>query len=278
MSFPEKMSQGMARKPRRDGQAAPAAQPRELVSRLDGASPAPGGEVQMAKMTALDGSREAGPAQMGVDRGSIDEAAAWISAKVAATIKLGAQEVGEYVLEKFFRNDPELAKSRNPHKNASFRALAAKCGTPQLPISKSWLHNAVGVALMLRQLPETAKTFKELLPSYQDALLPLKDPAIIDKVAKHAVTKELSLRELRQAVADERSKMPKDQSQGRPPAPIVMKTLGHALKLFAFEGGKGSFTKADVEALDDEQRKDAIESTQDLIEKLEDLLGKLKKA
>jgi hypothetical protein len=57
-----------------------------------------------------------------------------------------------------------------------------------------------------------------------------------------------------------------------------MKTLGHALKLFAFEGGKRSFTKADVEALDDEQRKDAIESTQDLIEKLEDLLGKLKKA
>jgi len=70
-----------------------------------------------------------------------------------------------------FGNDPTLARSRNPHKNASFRALAEKCGTPDLPISKSWLNNAAGVASMLRQLPETAKAFKELLPSYQTARL-----------------------------------------------------------------------------------------------------------
>jgi len=126
-----------------------------------------------------------------------------------------------------FGNDPTLARSRNPHKNASFRALAEKCGTPELPVSKSWLDNAVGVALMLRQLPETAKVFKELLPSYQTALLPLRNP-------------------------------------GRD-------------KLFTLEGGKRSFTKADVEELDDEQRKKAIESAEGLIEKRRDLLGSLKK-
>ena len=229
----------------------------------------------MANKASSEGTDR--PAVSVMDRKLVDEAARWITEKVAATLKLGAQEVGEYVLDRFFGNDPTLARSRSPHKNASFRALAEKCGTPELPISKSWLNNAVGVALMLRQLPETAKVFKELLPSYQAALLPLRDPERVEKVAKHAVTKELSLRELRQAVAEEQAKTAKGESRGRPPMPLVVRTLNRSHKLFTFEGGKRSFTKADVEELDDEQRKKAIESTEGLIEKLRDLLGKLKK-
>ena len=54
-----------------------------------------------------------------IDRKLVDEAATWITAELAATLNLGAQEVGEYVLDKFFHGDPEFAKSRNPHKNGS---------------------------------------------------------------------------------------------------------------------------------------------------------------
>lgn len=67
------------------------------------------------------------------------------------------------------------------------------------------------------------------------------------------------------------------ESRGRAPTPVVVRTLNRSLKLFAFEAGKRSFTKADVEELDHEQRKNAIQSTEGLIEKLKDLLGKLKK-
>ena len=253
-------------------------QPLELSRRVDSSLPMLRGDTEVAKKVTSDGKTEAErPTLAVIDRKLVDEAARWISAKLAATLKVGAQEVGEYVLDRFFRNEPVLARSRNPHKNASFRALADKCGTPELPISKSWLNNAVGVALMIRQLPETAKVFKELLPSYQNALLPLRDPERVERVAKHAVTKELSLRELHQAVAEEQAKIPKAESRGRAPTPVVVRTLNRSLKLFAFEAGKRSFTKADVEELDHEQRKNAIQSTEGLIEKLKDLLRKLKK-
>jgi hypothetical protein len=213
-----------------------------------------------------------------LDEKAVDKAAKWISAKVAATLKLGAQEVGEYVLDTFFGGDPNLAKSKNPFKHASFRALAEKCGTPELPVSKTWLSNAVGVALMIRQLPETAKAFRELPPSYQETLLPLGDPTTVEKVAKEAVAKDLSFRELRHAVAAQRTKMPKDDSRkGRSPTPVIVKTLTRSLKLFTLEGGKRSFTKAQIEELDDEQRKDAIASAEGLIEKLKDLVSKLSK-
>jgi len=261
------------------GLVPPGLQPRELSERSDSSHPLRG-DRQKARPVLSPGKPAA--ADMAglavVDEKAVDKAAKWISEKVAATLKLGAQEVGEYVLDTFFGGDPNLAKSKNPFKHASFRALAEKCGTPELPVSKTWLSNAVGVALMIRQLPETAKAFKELPPSYQETLLPLGDPTTVEKVAKQAVAKDLSFRELRHAVAALRTKMPKDDSRGgRPPTPVIVKTLTRSLKLFTLEGGKRSFTKAQIEELDDEQRKDAIESAEGLIEKLKDLVSKLRK-
>jgi hypothetical protein len=61
--------------------------------------------------------------------------------------------------------------------------------------------------------------------------------------------------------------MPKD-SRGRPPTPVIVKTLNRSLKLFAFEGGKRSFTRADVDGLDDDQKRMAIRSAEALVEKL----------
>ena len=54
----------------------------------------------------------------------VDEAVAWIRAKIATTGRRGAVDVGEYVLNTFFGGDPELAKSKNPRKAASYRHLA----------------------------------------------------------------------------------------------------------------------------------------------------------
>ncbi len=244
-------------------------QPLELSERSDSS--------RMAKQGLTDGGLAADtPPLDTVDRKHVEEAASWISAKIAATLKRGAHEVGEYLLERFFRNDPELAKSRTPHKNASFRALAEKCGTAELPVSKTWLNNAVSLAALVRQLPETAKVFKQLPPSFQETLLPLRDPAKIEKMARHAVAKRLSFRKLRQAVAEERTKLPKGEPRGRHRVPIVLKTLKGSLKLFTFVGGRRLFTKADLEELDEEQRKEALESAGQVIERLEHLVSALK--
>jgi hypothetical protein len=254
-------------------------QPLELSGRPDSSNPAQRQAKGKERSVLLGDKAVTEKAELVVvDKRLVDEAAKWISAKVATTLKLGAEEVGEYVLDTFFRSEPDLARSRNPHKNASFRALAERCGTPELPISKTWLNNAVGVALMIRQLPEAARSFRELPPSYQETLLPLGDPTKIEKVAKHAATRGLSYRALRQVVIEERAKTPKDNSRGRPRMPGIVKTLTRSWKVFTLEDGNRSFTKADMEELDEEQRKNALRSAEVFIEKLKDLVIKLKKA
>src|SRR4030067_488422 len=88
-----------------------------------------------------------------VDTRSLDEAVRHINKVLAETVYRGAVEVGEYVFERFFGGDAELVRSKNPRKPASFRLLAARCGTPELPISSTWLYNAVGIAMTRRPPP-----------------------------------------------------------------------------------------------------------------------------
>ena len=100
----------------------------------------------------------------------------------------------------------------------------------------------------------------------------------MEKVAKQAAAKDLSFRELRQAVAEERARTPKNNSRGRPRIPVVVKTLNRSLKLFAFGGSKRTFSKAEIQELDDKQRKAAKASAEELMGKLISLAVKLKKA
>ena len=49
-------------------------------------------------------------------------------------------------LDNLFNGDAEAVKSKPAHANALFRALLAKCGNPDLSISKTWLNDVVGIA------------------------------------------------------------------------------------------------------------------------------------
>jgi hypothetical protein len=232
----------------------------------------------MKKTLAVSKGKESVKAELvTVDKKLVDEAAAWIRDKAMETAKKATVEVGEYIIKKFFDNDVEALKSKNPTKSASFRALAEKCGTADFPFSKTWLNNAVGVALMYRALPAEKAAFKELGPSVQALLLPLKIPEKVEKVADLALNDHLSFREVRKAVEKEQSRKAKDD-RGRPRKPLIVKTLDRSLRLFAFEGGKRSFTKSDVDELEEAERKLAIQSAEALVEKLKALVGKLKSA
>ena len=214
-----------------------------------------------------------------IDYARVERAASWIHKKLIETVDRGSREIGEYVLKEFFKGDPEFASSRDPYKNASFRDLADKCGTPEIPVSKSWLNNAVAVAIMIQQLPQGATAYKQLPLSQQIALLPLRDPTKVERIAKEAAANVWSVRRLHEVVARKRTKTPKDESKGgRSPTPVIVKTLTRSLKLFTLESGRRSFTNAQVKELDEEQRKDAVESAEGLIEQLKDLVAKLKRA
>lgn len=195
-------------------------------------------------------------------------AAAWITDRIASTLKRGAQEVGEYVLKTFFMDDPAFARSRDPQKNASFRVLAEKCGTPELPVSRTWLNNAVGIALVIRQLPKNARAFRLLPPSYQQTLLPLRDPIKVEMIAKHTATRELTFRQLRCLVAEERMK----EHHQRKPVPRILKILNRSAKILSPNNGGVS---EEIGQLAENQRRRARRLVEDLTRTLQELASEL---
>jgi hypothetical protein len=211
-----------------------------------------------------------------VDKKLVDDAARWIREKVEATVHKGALEIGEYVLEVFFDGDPDQVRSKSPRKRASFRALVEKCDSVDLPVSRSTLNNAVGVAMMRKSLPSKA-AFLQLPSSHQFKLLPLHDPEKVERLANKAVTKEMTLREVREMVVDELAKVEKVPSGlKRPPTPKVLKTLTRSIKLFTVESGRRQFPKAMVEELSQDQKKQALKDAETLQQSLTDLIEKLR--
>ena len=211
-----------------------------------------------------------------VDEELVQKAVDDIKGILSETIAKGFSAVGEYVLKTFFNSDLEKVRSRDSNKAASFRALAARCGSPDLPLSKSTLHAAVSVAAMRRELPQGA-AFRQLPPSHQTALLPLREqPDTAEKLAQKALTKSLPVRALREDVGVAVAKARKDgPPRGRPPLPVVVKTLDRTAKLFELDAGRRSFTKSMVEELDDDQAKAALKIARTLATRLEGLIEKL---
>jgi hypothetical protein len=101
-----------------------------------------------------------------VDKRLVDETVGWIREKIEATVHKGALERGEYVFDKFFDREPARVASKDARKKASFRALVERCDSVDLPISKSTLNNAVGVAVV-RELVPSGSPFLQLPASHQ---------------------------------------------------------------------------------------------------------------
>ena len=215
-----------------------------------------------------------------VNQKLVDEAEAFIKNKLAETVIRGMVEIGSYVFERFFEGDEEKVTSRDPTKDTSFAELAARCDTAEMPISKTWLHTALWVAVAAERLSANS-AFLQLPPSHQTVLLRLRQKGDFEKMEKAAgkvLDKQFTVEQVRKFVASEVAKLPKDASRGgRPLKKLILKTLDRSLKVFAFEEGKRSFAKADVDALDDEEVKSALKTAQKLKVSLENLIERLEK-
>lgn len=69
------------------------------------------------------------------------------------------------------------------------------------------------VADMRRQLPGGAEAFAQLAPSHRRKLLPLRDPAKVEKIAR-ALSMTLSVRDLR-GIVEEVERSPMDSAQAQ---------------------------------------------------------------
>ncbi len=212
------------------------------------------------------------------DQKLVDDAASHIRKTLQQTVYKGVVEVGNYLLKTFFGDDPMRARSRDPHKAASFHALEERCATGELPVSRTWLQNAVRLAAMSRQIGPDKSAFYQLEQSHQIALLPLGEPAKVVRFAERVVAKELSVRDLKAQVARERDRSADpSQSRGRASVPVINKSLDRALKVLTSEDGRRSFSIADVAALDEHQAERAAKTAKELIERLGQLVARLEK-
>ena len=196
--------------------------------------------------------------------------------KIAHTVFKGTLEIGQHIFLKFFDGDLEQLRSTSHTKGASFRALAERCADdPTIRMSKSALHRAVGIAAVAKELGADA-AFKQLAPTHQGALLPMRDPEKeIEKLAGAVLAKEMTVAAVAELVKEKKPR-PEGEKRGRKETPAVLRALTRSVNAFSLDGATKSLTAAQVGALTDEKRKKTLSDAEGLVKRLETLIEKVK--
>lgn len=184
----------------------------------------------------------------------------------------GLLAIGNYLLDQFFDGDPATYAAR-ARKNASLRALLKHAGTVDVPISKTGLSNALGLAGLRRQLGEDS-AFSRLPQSLAIELLPLRDPQHIERLATDVLSwPGFTVRNLRDAVRA----MKPNTGSGRRRKPRLVEAV-EALARALGDGPNGQLELGadDVAALSPEQREStriALGYVRDRVAALREMLG-----
>jgi hypothetical protein len=137
-----------------------------------------------------------------VDKALVNRAVAHIRDVVSKTVTRGLDDIGTYLLREFYDNDPALYSSTSPGKHASLSMLMERCESLELPVSRTFLANALRMAAMTKQLPRAA-IFHRLPPSHRVELLRVRAPEKLEQLASKAVEGKLSVQKLRTLVQEE---------------------------------------------------------------------------
>ena len=127
------------------------------------------------------------------DDKKIDEAVKFINEKANETIYKGSIEIGEYILKEFFENDIELARSKNPRKEASFNKL---CERGDLNVQPNRLGIMIRVASQERFLTEKEIDTSGLSYTHKASLVKIQDDKKKIKLIKQCLDNKWTTREL----------------------------------------------------------------------------------
>lgn len=206
-----------------------------------------------------------------LDRELVDRSISRIRTILAETVTRGLDEVGQYLLKAFFNDDPEVYLASSPNAHVSLRKLIDRCESLELPVSKTYLVNALRMAAMTKRLPHAA-TFNQLPPSHRVELLRVKTPEKLERLASRAVEGKLSVVKLRTLVQKAEVREKTAPGRGRTPAPGVLKAIEACLRqLRDEETGKLLFRRSDVGEMSDEQRDRAVVAFKTLEKRVADL-------
>jgi hypothetical protein len=206
-----------------------------------------------------------------IDRELVERSTAHIRGIITKTVTRGLDEVGDYLLKAFFDDDPEVYYAGTPTTHASLRKLFERCESMELPVSKTYLVNALRMAAVTRALPHSA-TFNRLPPSHRVELLRVRAPEKLERLAARAVEGKLSVQKLRTLVQKTEERDKAKPGRGRTPAPRVLKAIEGCLRLLRDEEtGKLLFRQADVAEMTEEQHTRAAAAFKALEKRVDDL-------
>ena len=154
--------------------------------------------AEESKKTSADGKQpviapEKKPPKKGFNPKLVQEAVDFIREKANESVYKGSIEIGDYILNKFFGGEIELAKSKRPKKPASYNAL---CRHPDLVVHPSTLSIMVRVSAQEKLFAEKKLPVEKLSYSHKAELVKVTDDKEKVKLFKHAVAKSLSVRQL----------------------------------------------------------------------------------
>lgn len=146
-----------------------------------------------------------------------DEAVQFINSTIQETLYKGAIEIGQYLLEKYFDNDPKLASSRNPKKAASFQRL---CDHPDLKVDARTLSRMVRVAVQEKTLGANNINLEQIGYTHRISLLKIDDDGRKIELVQKCIAESLSTRAFNELIDEELE----DESKGQdePPKNPVM--------------------------------------------------------
>ncbi|MGE0790072.1 MAG: hypothetical protein AB7S26_30645 [Sandaracinaceae bacterium] len=202
----------------------------------------------------------------------VEDAVTKIRGILGHTLAKGMEDVGAYLLKTFYDDDPGLYASASPRKHASLRTLMERCGTKDLPVSTTFLSNAIRMAIVSRQLPKGA-AFGQLPVSHRVELLRLPTTEQIEDAAQDIIDDDdVTVRSLRDTVTKMLGRG--GSGRGRPRTPPVVRAVNQvAAALRKEESWHLAFQRADIDALDDGKRAELEET----VERVSTLLGRLQK-
>jgi hypothetical protein len=187
------------------------------------------------------------------DRDLVERSIAHIRDVLAKTVTRGMDEVGRYMLREFYDDDPELYLSASPNKHASLRLLIDRCESIDLPVSRTFLGNALRMAVVTKELPRDA-SFHRLPPSHRVELLRVKAPDQVERLAAKAVEARLSVQKLRALVQKEGERTRSGEVRGRKRRPEALRSIEVCLRALGDEtNGRLLFRRSDIDPMTKEQ-------------------------
>jgi len=221
-------------------------------------------------MAKEDVNKETNLSSVVVDEKLIDDAVAFINETANKTIYKGSIEIGEYILKHFFKNNIELASSKNPKKLLSFNKL---CEREDLAIHPNRLGLMVRVASQERFLTEKNVTIKGLTYTHRATLVKLNNNKQKITTIEKCIKEEWSTRELDEEITRIIQGLPSSTNLS-----VIRTTKKYITKvdnvLKAVEDSSLDIKDEELSKMSEKQRNDLEKYLTELKTKLEDTVKK----